>query len=113
MQVKHGPVMLLSAIKGAGGGVELLCAKAELVTRPILELGNTNSRYRFSISALAFVEAWNGHGPAHHYGVGSGIWRRRSRSWQYCLGCRFVGRAERDSDERGCVGRPRRYNRGA
>jgi len=70
MRVKRGPVTLLSVVEKADGTLMLLCAEAESVTGPILEIGNTNSRYRFSIGAKAFVEGWNSHGPAHHCAVG-------------------------------------------
>lgn len=43
-----------------------------LIWCPILEIGNTNSRYKFSISARNFVNDWNSHGPAHHCAVGVG-----------------------------------------
>jgi len=42
------------------------------VSGPIMEIGNTNSRYRFSIGARRFVNDWNRHGPAHHCAVGVG-----------------------------------------
>jgi L-arabinose isomerase len=72
MSVKEGPVTLLSVVQTAEGKLGLLVAEAESVTGPVLEIGNTNSRYRFSIGARRFVNEWNAHGPAHHCAVGVG-----------------------------------------
>ena len=72
MAVKYGPVTLLSVVESAGGRLKLLVAEGESVPGPILEIGNTNSRYKFSIGARRFVNEWNVHGPAHHCAVGVG-----------------------------------------
>lgn len=72
MSVKHGPVTLLSVVQTVDGKLKLLTAHAESVPGPILEIGNTNSRYRFPCGARQFVETWNSHGPAHHCAVGVG-----------------------------------------
>jgi L-arabinose isomerase len=72
MQVKHGPVTLLSVVEKIGGGLKLLVAEGESVPGPILEIGNTNSRYRFAPGVRKFVQDWNSHGPAHHCAVGVG-----------------------------------------
>jgi L-arabinose isomerase len=72
MSVQHGPVTLLSVVQTVDGRLKLLVAEAQSEPGPILEIGNTNSRYRFSIGARNFVENWNAHGPAHHCAVGVG-----------------------------------------
>ncbi len=72
MSVKNGPVTLLSVVEKADGKLMLLVAEAESVAGPILEIGNTNSRYKFPIGARNFVNNWNSFGPAHHCAVGVG-----------------------------------------
>jgi L-arabinose isomerase len=71
MSVKNGPVTLLSVVEQKGK-LMLLVAEGESVPGPILEIGNTNSRYKFSIGARKFVNNWNSYGPAHHCAVGVG-----------------------------------------
>jgi L-arabinose isomerase len=71
MQVKHGPVTLLSIAERADG-MGLVVAEGESVPGPILEIGNTNSRYRFPIGARRFVHEWTAAGPAHHCAAGVG-----------------------------------------
>lgn len=72
MMVKNGPVTLLSVVEKQGGGLMLLLAEGESVPGTVLQIGNTNSRYKFEPGARKFVNMWNSHGPAHHCAVGLG-----------------------------------------
>lgn len=72
MSVKHGPVTLLAVVQTGEGKLKLLTAEAHCVAGPILQIGNTNSRYRFALDARGFIDAWSAQGPAHHLAVGIG-----------------------------------------
>lgn len=72
MSVKNGPVTLLSVVDDHQGKLKLLVAEGHSVPGPILEIGNTNSRYRFTVGARKFITDWNSHAPAHHCAVGVG-----------------------------------------
>jgi L-arabinose isomerase len=52
--------------------VRLLVAEGQSEAGPILQIGNTNSRYRFSIGAKRFVNDWTKAGPSHHCAIGVG-----------------------------------------
>jgi L-arabinose isomerase len=89
MSVKHGPVTLLSVVQTADK-LMLLTAQAESVAGPILEIGNTNSRYRFSMGARKFMEAWNAEGPAHHCAIGVGHIATKIKKLAALLGMDYV-----------------------
>ena len=90
MSVKHGPVTLLSVVEERDGSIFFLVAEGESVPGPILEIGNTNSRYLFPIGARAFVNSWNSHGPAHHCAVGLGHVTERIEKLGQLLGIRVA-----------------------
>jgi len=72
MTVQHGPVTLLSVVQRGDGSVLLQVAEGECVPGPILQIGNTNSRYKFCIGAKNFMNDWSKGGPSHHCAIGLG-----------------------------------------
>jgi L-arabinose isomerase len=89
MSVKHGPVTLLSVVE-SDGSLRLLTAEAESLPGPILEIGNTNGRYRFARGARQFVSEWNANGPAHHCAIGVGHVASRIEKLGALLGVEVV-----------------------
>ena len=71
MRVSHGAVTLLSVAE-TKKGIALIVAEGESVAGEILDIGNTNSRYKFPISAVDFIERWSKAGPSHHCAIGKG-----------------------------------------
>lgn len=90
MSVRQGPVTLLSVVERGNGHLALLCAEASSVPGPILQIGNTNSRYRFGMGARGFVERWNEQGPAHHCAIGVGHLADRIRKLGSLLGIETI-----------------------
>ena len=72
MKVANGPVTILSVCQGGDGKVTLLTAEGESVEGPTLQIGNTNSRYKFPIPAREFIDNWSKAGPSHHCAIGVG-----------------------------------------
>ena len=72
MKVKNGPVTLLSVCQDREGQISLLTAEGESVEGPTLQIGNTNSRYKFPIGIRDFIDNWAKAGPSHHCAIGTG-----------------------------------------
>jgi L-arabinose isomerase len=72
MKVKNGAVTLLSVCEGTNGEIFLLVAEGESVEGDTLQIGNTNSRYKFSIPITQFMNEWSLAGPSHHCAIGIG-----------------------------------------
>lgn len=72
MKVANGPVTLLSVCQSRDGKILLLTAEGSSIPGPTLQIANTNSRYRFSLSAREFINSWSGAGPSHHCAIGAG-----------------------------------------
>ncbi|MEL7003157.1 MAG: L-fucose/L-arabinose isomerase family protein [Bacteroidota bacterium] len=72
MKVINGPVTLLSVCQNGDGEVFLLVAEGQSVEGPTLQIGNTNSRYKFPIAIREFMNEWSMAGPSHHCAIGKG-----------------------------------------
>ncbi|MEI9944665.1 MAG: arabinose isomerase [Chitinophagaceae bacterium] len=90
MKVKNGPVTLLSVIESNDGKLKLLVAEAQSVKGPIFQIGNTNSRYKFSLSIKEFMNEWCKHGPAHHCAIGVGHIATKLEKLSLLLGIEMI-----------------------
>jgi L-arabinose isomerase len=70
--VKTGPITIFAVTQTRDGRLKTLCSEGESIPGPILRIGNTNSRLRFSLPRAAFWSAWCEQGPTHHCALGVG-----------------------------------------
>jgi L-arabinose isomerase len=89
MTVKHGDITLLSVCED-NDGIYFLVAEGESVPGEILQIGNTNSRYRFPCGARNFIDNWSKAGPSHHCAVGIGHIAAKIEKLAWLLGIRVI-----------------------
>lgn len=89
MTVKAGNVTLLSVCERKEG-IFLLAAEGEAVQGPILPIGNTNSRYRFTCGARSFIDRWCKAGPSHHCAIGIGHRLSELKKLAFLLGIPLI-----------------------
>jgi L-arabinose isomerase len=71
-KVKQGPVTLLALTQTAEGRLKMLASHGVSVPGDTLAIGNTNSRIRFPIPMVDWVNRWCEQGPTHHCALGVG-----------------------------------------
>lgn len=67
-----GPATLVGLTQDAGGEYRLVVAEGELVEGQIMQLGDTNSLFKFRRGLREFANAWAMRGPTHHSTLGRG-----------------------------------------
>jgi L-arabinose isomerase len=68
----------------------VLAAEGESLPGQTLQIGNTNSRIRFTLPPAAFMNAWCEQGPTHHCALGVGHHAGTLRKVARQLGLVFV-----------------------
>jgi L-arabinose isomerase len=71
-KVKNGPVTILGLTQTADGRLKMLASEGESIPGPTLQIGNTNSRLKFSLDPAEFMNRWAEQGPTHHCALGVG-----------------------------------------
>jgi L-arabinose isomerase len=85
-KVRFGPVTIVGCTQSADGRLKLVVAEGESVPGATFQIGNTNSRLRFTLPPAEFFETWCGHGPTHHVALGVGHVAREVRHAAALLG---------------------------
>ncbi len=88
--VRTGPVTIFGVTQTRDGRLKMLAAEGESLPGPILRIGNTNSRLRFSLPPAAFMNAWCEQGPTHHCALGIGHRGEVLRKVARLMGLEFV-----------------------
>ena len=81
---------MLSVIDAPDGNAKFLVAEGVSEAGPILEIGNTNSRYRFPVGAREFVDAWSRRGPSHHCAISVGHNAKKLEILANILGIEYI-----------------------
>lgn len=86
MKVKNGPITILGMTQTREGNLKMLAAEGESIPGDILLIGNTNSRLKFGIGPIDFMNDWCHEGPTHHCALGVGHQLSKIRKLSRLLG---------------------------
>lgn len=89
-RVRNGPVTVLGMTQTADGNLKLLAAEGETVPGEVLRIGNTNSRVKFPVPPVDFMNRWTEQGPTHHVALGVGHRTGRIEKAARLLGIELV-----------------------
>ncbi len=72
-EMQQGPVTLVNLTQfDAGDTFKLIYSVGEVISGPVLNIGNPNCRVRVQRPMHEFMEAWCQQGPSHHIALGTG-----------------------------------------
>ena len=71
-KVKTGPVTILGITQTSEGRLKMVAAEGVSQPGPTFQIGNTNSRIRFSLDPATFLNRWAEAGATHHCALGVG-----------------------------------------
>lgn len=89
-KVKTGPITILGMTQTAEGNLKLLAAQGEAISGDTMQIGNTNSRLKFSLDPATFMNQWCEEGPTHHVALGVGNQLARIKKLSRLLGIELV-----------------------
>jgi L-arabinose isomerase len=70
--VKHGPVTTFGIGQDPDGSYRFIAAEGEVVSGPLLRIGNTTSRVDFGRNPGEWVDDWSASGIGHHWALATG-----------------------------------------
>lgn len=72
LRVKHGPITIFGVTQDGRGNLRMLVAEGTSIPGPVLQIGNTNSRLKFTSDPATFMDNWCQEAPTHHVALGVG-----------------------------------------
>nr|WP_203454589.1 hypothetical protein [Jiangella aurantiaca] len=72
LDVAHGPVTAFGIGQLRDGSFGFIASEGEVVSGPLLQIGNTTSRVDFGRNPGEWTDEWSASGIGHHWALGTG-----------------------------------------
>ncbi|MEP7179087.1 MAG: L-fucose/L-arabinose isomerase family protein, partial [Pseudonocardiales bacterium] len=90
VDVCPGPVTVFGIAQQRDGAFRFVVSRGEVVTGPLLAIGNTTSRVDFGCDPGEWTDLWSSTGVSHHWALGVGDMRPELRATADLLGIELV-----------------------